>query len=94
MRSRYSAYALQLAPYLLASWHPRTRPTTLDLNDGTVWLGLQVQACQAGGPHDDQGRVTFAARFRQHGQQHTLRERSHFVRLEGAWVYLDGETDG
>ena len=29
MRSRYSAFALNLTDYLLASWHASTRPTTL-----------------------------------------------------------------
>jgi uncharacterized protein YchJ len=31
MRSRYSAYALGLEEYLLATWHPSTRPEKLDL---------------------------------------------------------------
>ena len=30
MRSRYSAFVLDLRPYLLATWHPRTRPTHLE----------------------------------------------------------------
>ena len=28
MRSRYSAYALGLTPYLLSTWHPSTRPAS------------------------------------------------------------------
>ena len=40
MRSRYSAYVLRLAPYLLATWHASTRPATLDLaDDATRWTG-------------------------------------------------------
>ena len=43
MRSRYSAYTLQLDDYLLATWHPSTRPTApFHHEDGLRWLGLQV----------------------------------------------------
>jgi SEC-C motif-containing protein len=31
MRSRYSAFALGEAAYLLSTWHPSTRPRALDL---------------------------------------------------------------
>ena len=31
MRSRYAAYVLKLEDYLLATWHPRTRPPSLSL---------------------------------------------------------------
>ena len=44
MRSRYSAYVLKLATYLLATWHPSTRPSELDLAaDDSKWLGLDVK---------------------------------------------------
>ena len=44
MRSRYSAYALGLSDYLLATWHPSTRPASLDLHGQPPlrWLGLDV----------------------------------------------------
>ena len=44
MRSRYSAYVLKLEDYLLATWHPTTRPSELEIEaDGTKWLGLAVK---------------------------------------------------
>ena len=46
MRSRYSAYVLGLEDYLQATWHPDTRPATLEL-DATPrpqWLGLSVKS--------------------------------------------------
>ena len=47
MRSRYSAYVLKLEAYLLATWHPSTRPAALDLaTDNTKWLGLEVRKHQ------------------------------------------------
>jgi SEC-C motif-containing protein len=44
MRSRYSAYVLKLEPYLLATWHPDTRPASLNLEtEATKWLGLEIR---------------------------------------------------
>ena len=90
MRSRYSAYVLRLEAYLLQTWHPNTRPGTLDLEqDHTRWLGLSIHSTQAGGPADHTGRVRFTALYRMGARQHRLDEESRFVRLDGRWVYLD-----
>ncbi|WP_459741119.1 YchJ family protein, partial [Pseudomonas aeruginosa] len=56
MRSRFSAFALGLAPYLLATWHPSTRPESLDLDDVT-WRRLQIVETVAGGAGDTEGIV-------------------------------------
>ena len=42
MRSRYSAFVLGDAAYLLATWHPSTRPRSLELDDAVRWTGLDV----------------------------------------------------
>jgi SEC-C motif domain protein len=90
MRSRYSAYALGLADYLLATWHPATAPGELELSM-VKWLGLQVLHTDAQG---DAGVVEFVARFKDyqnHGRAQRLHEVSRFVRLETGWRYIDGE---
>lgn len=90
MRSRYSAYVLRVEAYLLHTWHPDTRPGTLDLaDDHTRWLGLTIRGTQAGGPADQTGQVRFTALYRMGAQQHRLDEKSRFLRLNGRWVYLD-----
>ncbi len=91
MRSRYSAYVLALEPYLLASWHPSTRPAALDLDDATTtrWLGLEIKRHQATGP--DTALVEFVARYKIAGRAHRLHECSRFVRAQGRWFYLDGQ---
>ncbi|MDH2917852.1 MAG: YchJ family metal-binding protein [Sideroxydans sp.] len=90
MRSRYSAYVLKLEDYLLATWHPRTRPAQLDLAaDETVWLGLLIKTflpLSAGS-----ASVEFVARYQLAGRAHRLHERSRFVYEQGAWFYLEGE---
>ena len=88
MRSRYSAYVLGLHDYLLATWHPRTRPAPQDLQgDEARWLGLDVRTAQERG---DEATVEFIARYRIAGRAHRLHETSRFLREEGRWLYLDG----
>ncbi|MEO5831099.1 MAG: YchJ family metal-binding protein [Rhodanobacter sp.] len=93
MRSRYSAYVLQREDYLLASWHPDTRPASLRLaaqQPPPSWLGLEVRRAHA--VDDEHATVEFVARYRLGGgraqRQH---ETSRFVRQDGRWYYLDGE---
>ena len=91
MRSRYSAFVLGRADYLLATWHPKTRPATLDLDPAARWLGLEVRACGASGARH--GQVEFVARYREHGRAVRLHERSRFTReRDGRWYYVDGDA--
>jgi len=89
MRSRYSAYALQLADYLLATWHPGTRPLSVDFDPAQRWLGLQVLQHRRQG--DDHATVAFIARSKVGGRAQQLEETSRFVREGGRWTYIDGD---
>lgn len=90
MRSRYSAYVLGLEDYLLATWHPSTRPATLDLaTDNPKWIGLAIRKHVA--ESVDSATVEFVARYRIGGRAHRLHEVSRFVREDGRWFYVDGE---
>lgn len=89
MRSRYSAYVLGLELYLLATWHPETRPESLDLaHDATKWLGLDLKRHEESG---DTAIVEFVARYKIDGRAHRLHEISRFKRIAGCWLYVDGE---
>ncbi|MCO1655593.1 YchJ family protein [Pseudonocardia humida] len=94
MRSRYSAFALGLGSYLLASWHPSTRPADLDLDDAVTWRRLQIVDTVAGGADDAEGEVEFRAAFRTPTGAGLLHERSRFVREDGRWRYLTGDVLG
>jgi SEC-C motif-containing protein len=87
MRSRYSAYALGLIDYLLATWHVSTAPGELELAP-TKWLELEVRDAQMVG---DAGLVEFVARYRVDGRGQRLHEISRFVRQDGRWFYIDGQ---
>lgn len=89
MRSRYTAFVLENAPYLLQTWHASQRPASLDFEAGAKWLGLQVKQANSTGEHTAQ--VEFVARFRVAGRAVRLHERSRFVREEGRWFYVDGD---
>ena len=94
MRSRYSAFAVGDAAYLLATWHPATRPAALDLDDDVRWTGLDVLATTGGSLLAAEGSVEFRAHYvrgRQAGAQH---ENSRFLREDGQWRYLDGVSLG
>lgn len=89
MRSRYSAFVLERADYLLDTWHPRTRPQRLEFEPGLRWLGLTVQHHQ---PLDqDNATVRFVARNKLGGRATRLVEHSRFVREDGRWFYVDGD---
>lgn len=91
MRSRYSAYTLMREDYLLTTWHPRTRPDSLDLTGQPAqqWLGLTVKRYEQIAA--DQAIVEFAARYKINGRAHRLHEISSFARENGRWFYVDGE---
>ncbi|MEV1130678.1 YchJ family metal-binding protein [Agromyces sp. NPDC049794] len=88
MRSRFTAFAVGDADYLLATWHPSTRPLGLDLDPALRWYRLDVVRRERGGPLDRDGIVEFAAFYRHDGERGELHEVSRFVREGGRWRYV------
>jgi len=88
MRSRYSAFAVGDAGYLLRTWHPSGRPPTLTLDPALRWTRLAVLDTHDGGLFDTTGTVQFRAIYVQQGKRGVLAETSKFVRHDGHWSYL------
>ncbi|MBY0411228.1 MAG: hypothetical protein K2Q97_14140 [Burkholderiaceae bacterium] len=89
MRSRYTAFVHERADYLKATWHESTRPSTLEFEPGTRWLGLEVRSHRV--VDAEHAEVEFVARQRSAGgKAHRLHERSRFVREGGRWYYVQG----
>ena len=93
MRSRYSAFVLERADYLLATWHTSRRPLTIEFDPDVKWLGLDVrQHCMLDETHAE---VEFVARQKSPGTAAVrLHERSRFVKdgdAPGRWYYVDGD---
>ena len=90
MRSRYAAYALNLEDYLLTTWHPDTRPVSLNLSDdlNRKWLGLTIKRAESAGKNT--AIVEFIARYKDGGgKAKRLHEVSNFALLD-RWYYVDG----
>jgi len=87
MRSRYSAYAVGLINYLLATWYPETAPGELELSP-IKWTNLEVLHAEETG---DAGVVEFIVRFKVNGRAQKMHEISRFVRQTGRWYYIDGQ---
>jgi SEC-C motif-containing protein len=94
MRSRYSAFTLGNADYLVKSWHPDIRPASLTIEESQRWIGLKINTVSHGGTDEDEGSVEFVARYKMQGKAYRLQENSRFRRLDGRWYYLDGERPG
>ncbi|UOE44843.1 YchJ family protein [Agromyces larvae] len=92
MRSRYTAYAVGDAAYLVETWHPTTRPATIELDPALEWRRLAILGTDRGGPFDDRGTVEFDAAWREGEARGRLHEVSRFVRDEGRWRYVDGDV--
>ena len=92
MRSRYSAYVKENESYLKNTWHPDTRPETIEFEPAIKWIRLQIKNTEKGGANDEQGTVEFIATYKNNGKAFWLHETSRFVRIDGDWVYRDGDT--
>ncbi|WOQ70498.1 YchJ family metal-binding protein [Microbacterium limosum] len=73
MRSRYGAFALGDADYLMSSWHPGTAPASVELDDRVRWTGLEIHDVRGGGPGESRGVVEFTAHYREAGRDRELR---------------------
>ena len=87
MRSRYSAYGLKLEDYLLSTWHPDTRPGSIEFAE-EKWLGLEVKNHAISDA--EHASVEFIARYKVGGRAYRLHEISQFILENGQWLYLDG----
>lgn len=98
MRSRYTAYATGNIAYVAATHAPEAAADfdeagSQEMSRKVKWKGLTIEATEAGGPDDDTGTVTFAARFSMQGQESVHREISTFRKVDGRWLYVDGEVN-
>lgn len=96
MRSRYTAFTLNRVDYILETHDPDTRDqvdekSTRTWAEEAKWLGFEVLRTERGEAGDESGIVEFLARYKIKGATVEHRERSHFRKLDGRWVFVDGE---
>lgn len=96
MRSRYSAYAMHLADYIIKTTHPKNPHYQLDqvkwkeeilrFSNETRFEGLTILQFIDG---KESAYVTFIAHLIADGQDRLLTEKSLFVKEGEWWLYLD-----
>lgn len=90
MRSRYSAYVVQAADYLIATTHSSTRrnhskSAILEWSKSNQWLKLEVVEAT-------ENTVEFKAYFLDsHLKAQMHHEKSFFRKENERWFYVDGE---
>lgn len=98
MRSRYSAYALDLPDYIMATTHPlnpsydkdtlRWRSSIKEFSRHTKFENLTIINFE---DVVDAAFVTFRATLSQQGKDVSFTEKSRFEKINNRWLYHSGE---
>ena len=96
MRSRYSAYALKLADYIIRTTHPENNAAMADLtawkkeiitfSQMTDFAGLQIIDFQQ---EKNRATVTFRAILKQKDRDVSFTEKSLFLKIKDCWFYCE-----
>ena len=94
MRSRYSAYVLELVDYLVGTTLPAQqaaldRESIRQWSAQSTWLGLEVKRAEQMAGNPEHAWVTFEAHWRDADAAHSHEERSAFVRHDQRWYFID-----
>lgn len=94
MRSRYSAYALNLPDYIMATTHPSNqhysknkltwRKNLAEFSKNTSFDKLEIH-------NYTDSTVTFTAHLTQNGKDATFTEKSLFEKIDQRWLYVSGK---
>ena len=97
MRSRYSAYVLGNADYIVETTHPKKRTILLE-KSVTNWIEeasfqkLEIINTGMGQEKDKAGKVEFKAFYTSNDTKTTHHELSKFKKYDGKWYFFDGEV--
>ena len=99
MRSRYSAYALDIPKYIVDTTHHKnphyqkdTKAWIIDISSFAKqhkFSELEVVSFEEKGRR---ATVIFIAYLKQGSEQVTLKEKSLFIKEDGQWLYLNGQV--
>lgn len=98
MRSRFSAYALNLPDYIIETTHPANphysdnkliwKRSLKAFSENAKFQNLEILDAKG---NETGGTVTFIATLSQKGKTTSFTERSYFEKIEGKWLYLSGK---
>ncbi len=99
MKSRYSAFALGDAKYIIKTTHKENpeynedkkawETSILDFSYGTEFKKLDIIEFIE---KDDEAYVTFRVQLEQNGKDVSFQERSKFYRVDEVWKYHSGDV--
>ncbi len=98
MRSRYSAYALNVPDYIIKTTHPASpqhhenrlmwRQSISKFSKSSSYDKLEILDFKE---NRSIANVTFTAYIRQNNQDATFTEKSYFEKVNGKWLYRNGQ---
>ncbi|MBN1578493.1 MAG: YchJ family protein [Chitinispirillaceae bacterium] len=96
MRARYSAYAKTAVDFIIATMIEEKRKECDEKairtwSELSTWHKLEIVTTEKGSPDDTEGVVEFIAHFSEDGIRKNYHEKGTFRKVNGAWLYLDGE---
>ncbi len=99
MRSRYSAYALQIMPYLASTLHPGQRADYDEAGaarwaEESEWDRLEIIDIATDPANKNTGIVEFKATYRRQGEKLVHHERAEFRKKDSTWYFFDGKMVG
>lgn len=100
MRSRFSAYAISNAKYIIKTTHPKNEHF---LQDEQKWMEDILEFCKGSDfenleilsdfQNENDAQVQFIATFVQNGEKIKMHEISQFEKIDGKWLYLSGSVN-
>ena len=96
MRARYSAYSKTAVDFIIATTIAEKKKecdekAIRDWSEHSTWHKLEIISTEKGTPSDTEGAVEFIAHFSEGGIQKNYHEKGTFKKIDGAWLYVDGE---
>ena len=96
MRARYTAYAKTAVEFIIATTVEEKRKECDEKairkwSELSTWHKLEIIATEKGTPDDTDGVVEFNAHFSEGGVRKNYHEKGTFKKVDGAWLYVDGE---
>lgn len=98
MKSRYTAYVVGDAKYIIKTTHPQNIEYTKDtqawassikeFSSNSEFIGLSILDFIDG---EEIAFVTFNASIKQNGQDSSFIEKSRFEKVDGMWLYHSGK---
>ena len=100
VKSRYTAYAVGNANYIVHTTHPKGyhfqdnldqwKSDILRFSKVTQFNGLEILSQKAG---EEEFWVTFHVNLSQYDKDASFTEKSRFKKEDDRWLYFDGELD-